>query len=285
MRHLLEFLARHRHWFVFLLLEMAGFVLLFRFNHYQQSVLFTSAGAACGWIYRLSASVTSYFGLKTENELLLDRTLFLERRVHALEEALALRTDTAGAMEFLSEGRADTVIAAHVIKNSTARLDNYITLDRGAADGIRPDMGVVGPGGVVGIVCKTSRHYALVMSLLNSRSNLSCKIAGSGYFGYLVWDGVDSRFAYLKDLPRHAGSAPGDTVVTSGYSAVFPEGIMVGVVESVDDSRDGLSWLLKVRLSTDFGRLNNIRVISRGGQAEQRLLERFGTAEDGIGGS
>ena len=159
-------------------------------------------------------------------------------------------------------------------RNSLNKADNYITLDRGSSDGIRPEMGVVDANGVVGIVYKTSPRYSLVIPLLNSKSSISCKIVGSEYFGYLKWEGGDSRFAYLKDLPRHAEFNLGDTVVTSGYSTVFPEGVMVGTVDDMSDSHDGLSYLLKIKLATDFGKVSNVRVISRSGQEEQNMLEK-----------
>jgi len=165
------------------------------------------------------------------------------------------------------------IFKANVVKNSLTRADNYMTLDRGTLDSIRPEMGVVDANGVVGIVYKTSPHYSLVLPLLNSKSSISCKIVGSDYFGYLKWEGGDSRFAYLKDLPRHAEFNLGDTVVTSGYSTVFPEGVLVGTVDDMSDSHDGLSYLLKIKLATDFGKVSNVRVISRSGQEEQKALE------------
>ena len=134
-------------------------------------------------------------------------------------------------------------------------------------------MGVVGAKGVAGIVYKVTSSYSLVISLLNSKSNLSCKIAGSDYFGYLKWEGGDPRYAYLKDLPRHAEFNLGDSVVTSGYSTVFPEGVMVGTVDDMADSNDGLSYLLKIKLATDFGSISQVRVIAREGQEELKDLE------------
>ena len=139
-------------------------------------------------------------------------------------------------------------------------------LFRGSKDGIRPEMGVVDGNGVVGIVYETSSHYSRVISVLNSKSSISCKIVGSEYFGYLKWEYGDARYAYLKDLPRHAEFNLGDTVVTSGYSTVFPEGIMIGTVDDMADSNDGLSYLLKVKLATDFGKVSEVRVIARTGQ-------------------
>lgn len=276
MRNLLQFLLKYNYWFLFLLLEVTSFVLLFRFNHYQMSAYFTSANALVGKVYELSGSITSYFHLKEVNEDLLDRNLMLEQRVALLEQAL--EAEMADSTHLYSLDQTDRMklqsFKACVIKNSLNKPDNYMTLDQGSSDGIRPEMGVVDANGVVGIVYKTSPHYSLVISLLNSKSSISCKIAGSDYFGYLKWEGGDSRFAYLKDLPRHAEFNLGDTVVTSGYSTVFPEGVMVGTVDDMSDSHDGLSYLLKIKLATDFGKVSHVRVISRGGQEEQKEIEK-----------
>lgn len=276
MRNLLNFLIKYNYWFLFLLLEVTSFVLLFRFNHYQQSVYFTSANGVAGKVYEVSGGISSYFHLKSTNEDLLDRNMWLEQRVASLEKSLleqGMDSARLHSLQRLSPSEFQ-IFKANVIKNSLNMADNYITLDRGSADGIRPDMGVVDANGVVGIVYKTSPRYALVIPLLNSKSSISCKIVGSDYFGYLKWEGGDSRFAYLKDLPRHAEFNLGDTVVTSGYSTVFPEGVMVGTVDDMSDSHDGLSYLLKIKLATDFGKVSNVRVISRAGQDEQKALEQ-----------
>ena len=275
MRNLLNFLIKYNYWFLFLLLEVASFILLFRFNHYQQSVYFTSANGVAGKVYEISGGITSYFHLKTANEDLLDRNMWLEQRLSFLENVLkekGLDSARLYSMERLAPTEYQ-IFKANVIKNSLNKADNYITLDRGTTEGIRPEMGVVDANGVVGIVYKTSPHYSLVIPLLNSKSSISCKIVGSDYFGYLKWEGGNSRFAYLKGLPRHAQFNLGDTVVTSGYSTVFPEGVMVGTVDDMSDSHDGLSYLLKIKLATDFGKVSNVRVISRNGQDEQKALE------------
>ena len=275
MRNLLNFLIKYNYWFLFLLLEVASFILLFRFNHYQQSVYFTSANGVAGKVYEISGGITSYFHLKTAYEDLLDRNMWLEQRLSFLENVLkekGLDSARLYSMERLAPTEYQ-IFKANVIKNSLNKADNYITLDRGTTEGIRPEMGVVDANGVAGIVYKTSPHYSLVIPLLNSKSSISCKIVGCDYFGYLKWEGGDSRFAYLKDLPRHAEFNLGDTVVTSGSSTVFPEGGMVGTVDDMSDSHDGLSYLLKIKLATDFGKVSNVRVISRNGQDEQKALE------------
>ena len=178
MRNLLNFLIKYNYWFLFLLLEVASFVLLFRFNRYQQSVFFTSANGMAGWIYELSGNITSYFHLKSVNEDLLDRNVWLEQRVAALEQALRDQAADTLRMQSLERVGMDScqTFKAHVIKNTLSNADNYITLDQGSLAGIRPEMGVVDANGAVGIVYKTSPRYSLVISLLNSKSSLSCKI-------------------------------------------------------------------------------------------------------------
>lgn len=281
MRNLINFLLKYNYWFLFIVLEVASFVLLFRFNHYQQSAFFTSANVVVGAVYDVSGGISSYFHLKSVNEDLLDRNMLLEQQINNLERALKdQQLDSVTINSIREIPQTDyQLFKAHVIKNSLNMADNYITLDKGASAGIRPEMGVVDGNGIVGIVYETSPSYSVVISILNSKSNISCKIVGSDYFGYLKWEHGDSQFAYLKDLPRHAEFNLGDTVVTSGFSTVFPEGIMIGTVDDMSDSNDGLSYLLKIKLATDFGKLSDVRVIERRGQQEQQELENKATKQ------
>lgn len=276
MKNLLNFLIKYNYWFLFLLLEVISFVLLFRFNNYQGSIFFTSSNKVVGKVYEISGGISSYFNLKAVNEGLLDKNIFLEQQVVALQKQLYdLKIDSGTVTQIGDSALSDyQIIKANVINNSLNRIDNYITLDKGSADGVRSEMGVVTGNGVVGIVYMTSPHYAVVISVLNSKSSINCKIKGSDYFGYLKWEGGDSQYAYVKDLPHHAKFALGDTVVTNGYSSVFPSGIMVGTVDDMSDSHDGLSYLLRVKLCTDFGKIDEVRIISRHTFKEQRDLER-----------
>lgn len=274
MRNLINFLLKYNYWFLFVVLEAASFVLLFRFNHYQQSAYFTSANRVVGAVYEISGGISSYFHLKSVNEDLLDRNMMLEQQVDNLEKALKEhQVDSVTVSSIKGIPQDYRLFKAHVIKNSLNLADNYITLDKGSSSGICSEMGVVDGNGIVGIVYETSPSYSVVISVLNSKSNISCKIVGSDYFGYLKWEHGDSRYAYLKDLPRHAEFNLGDTVVTSGFSTVFPEGIMVGTVDDMSDSHDGLSYLLKIKLATDFGKLSDVRVIARNGREERKELE------------
>lgn len=275
MRKLLDFLIKYNYWFLFLLLEITSFTLLVRFNSYQQGAFFTSANAVAGKVYETKAAVTSYFDLKTINNELMDRNLQLELQVASLRKELghlhldSMKVDTLMQAPF----QGVNFIKALVVNNSLNHANNYITLNKGEDDGVRSGMGVVGRSGVVGIVFLTSKSHSVALSLLNVKSQISCKIAKTGYFGTLSWNSGDSRVAYLEGIPRHARFKRGDRIVTSGYSEVFPEGVSIGRIGRVTESKDGLSYRLQVALSTDFGRLSDVRVIAKTFNPERTELE------------
>lgn len=270
MRNLINLLLRYNHWLVFIGLELICFILIFRFNRYQGSVYFTSVNNLVSSVYSFTSSVNSYFNLQAINEQLLDRNIELETEIaHLKDMVIELKADTLQVLPLQYE-----TYKARVINNSINRNDNYITLDKGNNDGLAPEMGVVGPGGVVGIVYLVTERRALVISVLNSKASISCKVRGSNYFGNLKWTGEDSKVATLFDMPNHAEVSLGDTIITSGFSSVFPEGLMVGTVDDVDNSGDGLSYVIKVRLSTDFGHLSDVRVFKNKIAEEQRNLEK-----------
>lgn len=272
MRNLLEFLVKYNYWFLFILLEVISMALLFQYNNYQHSLFFTSANVVTGKIYETSSKIVSFFYLQSVNNDLLDRNVYLEQQLAELQRQSRIDSDSLPSQNSLLTNYK--LYNAYVINNSISQGNNFITLDKGSKDGIKPKMGVIDGNGVLGIVYKTSRHYSIVISLLNGDlSKLSCKIKSSQYFGKLSWKPGDSQHAFLEDLPRHAKFSLGDTIVTSGYSAVFPEGLMVGIVDDMYDSEDGLSYLVKVRLASNFGTLGNVRVIENLNQAEQKALE------------
>lgn len=275
MRNLLNFLLKYDYWLLFIFLEVVSVILLFRFNSYQGSVFFTSANQVSGTVYKGVNEITSYFGLHGINRDLVQRNIQLELEVEQLSKALHEYVKDTVAIARLREGVLQhyTLCPARVVNNSVTFSDNYITIDKGATDGVATEMGVVSGSGIVGIVYQTSSHFSLVLPVLNTKSSISCKIHRTDYFGTLKWEGGSSQYAWVKDIPRYSEFTLGDTVVTSGHSAVFPEGIPVGVVDDMADSHDGLSYRLKVRLFTDFARLNDVSVIRSKAGAEQAALE------------
>ena len=282
MRNLIDFLARHNHWFLFILLEVLSFVLLFHDNSYQGSVWFSSANAVSGKVFEWNASVTQYFSLVDVNKTLTERNIYLERQVEQLTEQLekAGRDSTEIERMQTSVLKDCNTIPAKVVSCSLNKLNNFITIDKGYADGVRKDMGVVCGTGVVGIVYLVSEHYSVLIPVLSSVSNISCTIRSRGYFGYLHWKGGSPEEAYIDDIPRHARFKLGDVIVTSGYSSVFPPGIVVGKIKHVYNSANGLSYRLKITLSTAFGRLRDVCVIND--KEMDRKLEILHAAEDSI---
>ena len=282
MRNLIEFLAKYNHWFIFVLLEVISFVLLFQFNSYQGSVYFSTANAVTGKIYEWDAAVRGFFSLTKINQQLSVRNQYLEQTVKKLAEQVKKQTKDSSRLEKIQMQliKDYKVIPAKVISNSINRPDNLITLDKGSADGVRKDMGVTCGMGVVGVVYMVSEHYSVVIPVLNNKSNISVAIRKRGYYGYLHWNGGASDKAYVNDIPRHAHFRIGDVIVTSGYSSIFPAGILVGQVQHVYNSYDGLSYRVQIKLSTDFGNLRDVSVIDNTVMEERMQVLR--AAEDSL---
>lgn len=282
MRNLLEFLAKYNHWFVFLILEVVSMVLLFQYNSYQGSAWFSSANAVTGKLYEWDANVETFFSLTKVNQELTQRNAYLEQEVQKLSDSLVSVTKDSSIYhrDQFALLRNYRLIPAKVVANSVDKPGNLMTIDKGSADGIHKDMGVISGTGVVGIVYLVAEHYAIVIPVLNTKSNISCMIQNRGYFGYLRWKGGVSDLAYLEEVPCHAHFKLGDYVVTSGYSAVFPPGVRVGRILHVFNSADGLSYRVQLRLSTDFARLRDVCVIDDTAMKER--LEIMRAAQDSI---
>lgn len=276
MRNLFLFLIKHSPWLVFLFYALISLVLLLRFNPYHQSVYLSSANRMVGEIYAQTDNITGYFNLRDINYDLLERNGHLEM------ELLRLRSELkkAQGMKLLERTETDSALynydftIAHVVNNSFTSANNYITLDKGSKDSISTEMGVVDQNGIVGIVSVVSDNFSVAISLLNPKLRLSCKVKGTDYFGSLMWDGKDSRYVVLEELPRHVKFVIGDTIVTSGYSSVFPEGVIVGTVREYMTQKDDNFYALKVELSTDFSQLSDVRIIRNQKQKEQLEIEK-----------
>lgn len=276
MRNLLDFLNKYSYWLLFILLEAISLLLLFRFNLYQGSVWFTSANTVAGKILEWEADALSYIELGERNQALVQRNYMLERKVEELTRRLDKATHDSTYTEILqAELLKDfRVIPAEVVNNSVNKRNNYLTINKGEADGVKPEMGVICGTGIVGIVYLTSPHYSVVMPLLNGKSNVSCRLRGTDYFGYLCWEGHSPLYLSLGDIPRHARLKVGMAVETSGFSAVFPAGLFVGRVKEIANSEDGISYKLKVNLGTDFARLRDVCVLATPNRVEIDSLQR-----------
>lgn len=276
MRNLIEFLARQHHWFVFVLLEAISLTLLFSYNNYQSSVWFSSANVVVGRIYDWSSQLEHFFSLTKVNEELTARNIALEKKISDLSEKLTTVTKDSSYVKdsLLLPVQEMKLIPAKVVSNSIIRPDNLMTINKGSKDGVKKDMGVVCGTGVVGIVYLVSPQYSVVIPLLNTKSNISCKIENREYFGYLIWQGGATDIAYLDDIPRHARFKLNENIVTSGYSSIFPPGIKVGKILHVYNSADGVSYRLSVKLSTNFSTLRDVSVVDNTAMKERIELMR-----------
>ncbi|MCF0160905.1 MAG: rod shape-determining protein MreC [Bacteroidaceae bacterium] len=274
MRNLLLFIQKYNYWFLFFLLEIVSFVLIFQFNSYQGSVYFTSANEVSGRIYEIKSKITTYFGLVRLNKELTEQNVQLNLELDALRQQLSESKDTLTVSPYIRPF-LDTVatVPAVVINATTNRLNNFMTIDKGESDGVHADMGVVSGSGLVGVVYQTTAHYALVLPVINQMSTISCRIRGRTYLGNLRWDGTDCQYAMLEDVPRHAYFKKGDLVETSGYSSTFPAGIVAGKIVAIYDSNDGMSYELKVQLSTDFGRIRDVMILPLQAAPELNVLQ------------
>lgn len=279
MRNLLEFLSKYYHWLLFVLLEAVSVSLLFSYNNYQSSVWFSSANVVSGKVYEISSKVNSFFGLLTINKELTARNAELEQQlISARKKIVEMTKDSTALMTHIPAGYR--VVQAQVVHSTINKVDNLITIDKGSADGIKKDMGVVSGNGVVGIVYLAGTHYSVVIPILSSQSNISCTIRNRGYFGYLRWSGADSEYAYVEDVPRHAHYKNGEVIETSGYSSVFPKGLTIGTIVCTYNSPDGLSYRIKTKLATDFSNLRDVCVIDNAPMQEQ--LDILRAAQDSI---
>jgi len=269
MLNLIRFIARYHFFFLFLLLEAISLTLYFSYNYFPQAYYFRMATSVNGTIRSRVAAVTEYLSLKKANrELAIENAILRSRGNDAF-----LKVDTH------SSWRRDTLFLqrykytpARVIANSTGLRNNFIMIDKGSFSGIKPDMGVIGPQGVVGIVVAVSEHFASVMPLLHSASTISVKLKKNNELASVIWEGGNPGKASLISLSSQVKINKGDTVITSGYSLIFPEGIMVGTIDEFEMNPDDIYYSATIRLSTRFSSLSYVYVVQNLLKDEQQAL-------------
>lgn len=270
MERLINFIYEYRAFLTFLLLELSCSWLVIENNQYQSTKYFNSSNRLAANILGFSQGVREYFSLRTINEELAQENANLRtdlERQHQLHQNLPVDQDSTKVdlYEFVS---------AKVIANSTNLYKNFITINKGASDGILPGMAAISNDGAVGKVKSVSENYSVLISLLNVDEQISCVIKRTNHFGSARWDGLHQRYSNLLFIPRHATPVVGDTVITSGYNAVFPEGIMVGIVSKANLQEETNFWDIQIELSQDFGRLSFVDVIKSRLKSEKDSLEQ-----------
>ena len=271
MRLILLFFSKQRDFLVFLLLFIFSFSLVLNGNSLQRSKFLYVATGVVGDVYLLRTGVVQYFSLKQQNEQLAQENKQLHEQL--LKERAQKLEELAKDPILLYAPEQYKVYRAEVIKNSYQLSKNYLIINKGQRDSIREDMGVVSPGGIVGIIDKTTTDYASVQSVLNTLSKISATHKKSGYYGTLSWDGKDPNVVQLTDIPSLATISPGDSIVTAGHSSIFPKGIPVGKVLSVNANTRDNSLLSQVKLFTNMQQLQHVYMIKNRDQAPIRAIE------------
>ena len=276
MRSLFRFLLRNYFLMMFLALEAISLVLIVSFNNYQRVTFFNSSNNIVGAVYERFSSFDDYFSLSLTNVRLASDNASLRKqlqlRIIQQEKYPVIRPDTVEAPAYI-------FTSAKVINNSVNKQHNYITLNKGSRHGIKPDMGIIDADGVVGVITNVSPNYSTGLSLLNRRLSIPAKITKNNYFGSLVWDGEHYNTADLKEIPFHIIVNIGDTVVTSGYSNIFPDGIMIGVIKKFDVESGTNFYNIKVELSTNFKTVKFVEVVQNTKRAELIKLESNNVGE------
>ncbi len=271
MERLILFVYQNRAFFTFLVLEIFCAWLIVENNAYQGTKFFNSSNGVVATMNNFSQSVRDYFQLSEVNRMLAEENASLKQ---SLEQQKKIAYPTAEAtLDSALTGQYDFV-SAKVVNNHVDMVKNFITIDRGKDAGIEAGMAVISPLGVVGKVKLVSRNYAVVTSILHVDVMTSGVLKRTEHFGTIQWNGLDPDLVEFKYIPRHVSPAKGDTVVTSGYNAVFPAGIMIGVIDEVTLSDEALFYDLSVRLSQDFRKLSFVNVIRNHRQVEQDSLEQ-----------
>ncbi|MFK7950298.1 MAG: rod shape-determining protein MreC [Saprospiraceae bacterium] len=277
MRNLVLFFIKYNAFFVFILLEIVSFYLIVNNNEKQNVIFVSSANQLTGSFYERYDKVISYWNLGDVNaELANDNKRLMEQLPNAYFDN---EVDTLEVIDtqYLQQYE---YIPAKVVNNSVNRYNNYLTLNRGKSHGIEANTGVITNNGIVGVVKKTSKNYAGVMSILHHNTRISAKLKSTNYFGSLVWKKDDARYMYLDAIPKHAVIEKGDTVITSGFSTMFPEGLTIGTVDKKKVIDGSNFYEIKVSLSCDMNNLSHAFVVNNLLKEEQKTLEEDVKLED-----
>lgn len=272
MYNLFRFLLRYYLLLLFLALEGFCFYLIYRNSKYHEVMFVTAANNVNGKVFTVYSETAGYLHLRSVNDSLAAENAAL--RAQLLDSKYDNRIDSGRLFDTIGRYvQTYNYISAHVIRNSVSQTTNYLFLDRGSKQGIMKQMGVICPNGIVGQVVGVTVNYASVMSVLSDQFKVSAKFKNSDYFGNLHWTGGNVTTAVLENIPKHATVKVGDTVVTSGYSLLFPKNIMVGIVDKVGAIPERNFLDVRVKLSTDFGNLNYVYIVNNMKRAEMQQFD------------
>jgi rod shape-determining protein MreC len=269
MQQIFIFIFKNSYKLLFLLLLVVSLVFTIQSHSYHRSKVISSANFLSGGVYERINSVSEYLNLKNQNEELALENARLKSIIFNTKD-----TTAPPKMDTIKGVNPTNIIVAKVIHNSYTVYENYLTINGGSTAGIKPDMGVINSAGIIGIVDKTSKNYATVISILNVKSQINAKIKKSNHFGSLVWNGKSTGFVQLIDVPRLASVRKGDTIVTGGQSVIFPENIGIGTIDKIYIDNKTNYYTLNVKLFNDMTNLGHVYIIKSKDREEILNLEK-----------
>ncbi len=271
MRNILVFIIRYHFLLLFLLLEFFSITLLVNSTYYQSSAILKAGSRLTGRFYTGVSNATDYLKLRTTNEHLAQENALLRQ----MKGVSFLRNDTNTfwVNDTLYKQQYKYVVAK-VVLNTVGKRNNYIMLDKGSRSGIQKDMAVITSKGVVGTVVNVSENFSWVMSILNKHTRISGRIIKNGQMGTIVWNGVDHLYGTLTDIPAHVKIAKGDTIMSSGFSYIFPEGLMIGTISDFRVEQGDHFYTIPFKFSVDFNSLQYVYVVRNLMKEEQETLEK-----------
>lgn len=268
MQQIIDFFIRNKYFLLFSVLFLTAIGLTINAHSYHKNRFVSSANFLSGGIFSIKSSITDYFDLMDQNEKLVEEN-------QRLREILENSKEIIGPVDSLQLPINPSIyyIPARVINNSFSKTKNQLTLNKGSKDSILIDMGVIAPEGIVGIVSHTSRNFASVQSVLNTRSQIVAKFKKTNHFGTLYWNAKDPHIVQLREIPRIAPVQQGDTIVTDGKSTIFPEGIPIGAVTDFSIAPESDYYRIDIRLFADMTSLNHVYLVRRTKAEEIKELE------------
>lgn len=269
MQQIFNFLIRNVNSLLFLLLFGIGLSLTIHSHSYHKSKFIHSANSISGSFYSLSNSVSQYFDLKTQNEILIKENKTLRTLLYNSDETYNINAQDS----LLFSNTNYKITTAEVYKNSYSKTQNYLTLNKGKANGVKNDIGVISSKGIVGIIVNTTKGYASVLSILSKKSSINAKHKLTNQIGRLTWNTTSPNIVQLEDVPKFVTVNVGDTIVTGGQSSIFPKGINIGTIQNFSEDINGDTYIIDVKLFTDMTSLEHVYIIENVDKEELDRLE------------
>jgi rod shape-determining protein MreC len=271
MRQIIYFIKKFRYFLLFIVLEILAFIVIVQDHSYHQSKFVNSANAITGGVYNKVNSVSAFFHLKKDNQLLSEENVRLKNLLEARANKFVLDSFTViDTSQYFQKYDYST---AKIINNNFTKRNNFLTINKGTKHGLTPDLGVINSKGIIGVIKNVSSNYASVLSILNTNSKINVRLKNSNHFGTLVWDGKDYNITQIIDIPRQAVVKTGDTIITGGKSAIFPEGIAVGVVKDFNYEQNKYQ-IINIVLFNDMSAIGEVQIVKNLHKNEQIILEQ-----------